>query len=364
MNTKDSLTGTMGGQTAENLFRKENSAPSKAQPLVSVVTPFYNTDPFLAECIESVLAQSYGCWEYILVNNQSTDNSRAICQRYAAADSRIRLIDTPEHYPQVENFERALKHISPQSKYTKMVLADDWLFPDCLERMVALAEANPSVGIVSAYRLLGTEVIGGGLPYSSTVVPGREAARLMLLHGYYLTGSPSTILVRSDFVRSLPRFYPGEWIHDDTEACFQLLAESDLGFIHQVLTFSRADNDSVLRRLDGLNPGLLRKFLFAKQHGSQFLDPSESAQHLQAVTNDYAQFLAASAFELKGSRFWDFHRRGLQSAGYTFQSVGLARHILIELLDILFNPKKTVGRLSRAIKARRDRIAREAQTNG
>jgi glycosyltransferase involved in cell wall biosynthesis len=322
---------------------------SNTEPLVSVVTPFYNTEAYLAECIESVLAQTYRNWEYVLVNNQSTDASRRVCERYAVADARIRLLDTPEHFGQVENFERALKQMSPHSKYCKMVLADDWIAPECIERMVELAEAHPTVGIVSAYRLFGSKVVGDGLPYASTVVPGREAGRIMLLHGYYLTGSPTSILVRADLVRKMDRFYPGEWIHEDTEACLRILAEHDLGFIHQVLTYSRADDDSVIGRLTGLNPGLLRKYLFAKQYGPQFLDPPELRELLRSVTSQYGHFLASSLFELKGAEFWDFHRRGLRSSGYNFQSVGLARYTLVELVDLIFNPKKTVGRLVRAI---------------
>jgi glycosyltransferase involved in cell wall biosynthesis len=331
---------------------KEN----ETAPLVSIITPFYNTEAYLAECIESVLAQSYRNWEYILVNNQSTDGSRAICERYARMEKRIRLIDTSEHYSQVQNFEGALKQMSPQSKYCKMVLADDWLFPDCVKRMVCLAEANPNVGIVSAYRLLGNEVVGSGLPYTSTVVPGREAGRLMLTYGYYLTGSPTSILVRADLVRKTDRFYESEWIHDDTEACLRILAQHDLGFIHHVLTFSRADNDSITASLDGLNPGLLRKYLFAKQYGADFLNGRELEQLIRAKTDEYGAFLAASVFEFKGRSFWDFHRRGLQSAGFNLRSMGLGKYISLELFDLILNPKKTAGRLFRAIKNRRERL--------
>ena len=61
------------------------------QPLVSVVTPVYNEEKNLAECIESVLAQTYPNWEYVIVNNCSTDRSLQIAESYAAQDKRIRV---------------------------------------------------------------------------------------------------------------------------------------------------------------------------------------------------------------------------------------------------------------------------------
>ncbi len=52
------------------------------QTLVSVVTPVYNGEDFLVECIESVLRQSYSNWEYIIVNNCSTDRTLEIALNY------------------------------------------------------------------------------------------------------------------------------------------------------------------------------------------------------------------------------------------------------------------------------------------
>ena len=63
----------------------------QAAPLVSVVTPVYNGAAYLSECIESVLAQTYTNWEYIIVNNCSTDRTRDIASHYAQQDTRIRL---------------------------------------------------------------------------------------------------------------------------------------------------------------------------------------------------------------------------------------------------------------------------------
>jgi glycosyltransferase involved in cell wall biosynthesis len=331
----------------------KNISASSA-PLVSIITPFFNSGEFLAACIESVLAQTYSNWEYVLVNNQSTDNGRAIAERYARQDKRIRLFDTATHLNQIDNFEAALKRMSPASKYCKFILADDWMFPECLQRMVDLGEGHPNVGIVSAYQLYGDEIVGDGLPYSTTVLSGREAGRLMLLSGYYLTGSPSSVLFRSEIVRAAERFFPADWIHEDTEACFRLLEHHDLGFIHQVLTFSRKNQGSLTSQVVRLNPGPIRKYMFAKQYGPRFLNAQEYKKHLQAATDFYGQFLAASLFQLRDKQFWDFQRKGLAAVGSDFWSLGLPKYVVLELVDIVGNPKKTIGRLIRLARSREE----------
>jgi glycosyltransferase involved in cell wall biosynthesis len=154
---------------------------SEFEPRVSIVTPAYNDDAYLAECIESVLAQTYQNWDYTIVDNCSTDGSVEIAHRYAAKDSRIRVQQNSQFLRAISNHNAALRQISPESKYCKIVFADDWIFPNCLEQMVALAEAHPSVGIVSAYALDGDKVAWAGLPYPSTVVCGREICRRHLL---------------------------------------------------------------------------------------------------------------------------------------------------------------------------------------
>jgi glycosyltransferase involved in cell wall biosynthesis len=331
---------------------KEKTVSTSAGPLVSIITPFFNSGEFLVECIESVLAQTYPNWEYILVNNQSTDNGRSIAERYTQQDTRIRLCDTATHLNQIDNFEASLKYVSPASKYCKLILADDWMFPECLERMVALAEGHPNVGMVSSYQLYGDEIVGDGLPYSTVALSGREAARLMLLYGYYLTGSPSTVLFRSDVVRVAERFFPADWIHEDVEACFRVLEHHDLGFVHQVLTFSRKNLGSLTSQVARFNPGPIRKYMFAKQYGPRFLNDYECKKHLQAVTDFYGQFLAESWFQLRSKEFWDFQRKGLAAVGSDFWSLGLPKYVALELVDILANPKKTIGRLIRLARSR------------
>jgi glycosyltransferase involved in cell wall biosynthesis len=334
---------------------REEQNPAIPPPLVSIITPFYNTEQYIAECIESVLGQTYANWEYILVNNQSTDASRSIAERYSHRDRRIRLLDTPQHFGQVENFNAALKYMSPESQYCKMVLADDWLFPECVERMVELAEAHASVGLVSSYRLFGDEITGDGLSYMSTVVSGRKASQHMLRDGFYLTGSPTSLLVRAEIVRKEEEFFPIGWIHDDTDACFRILAEHDLGFIHQVLTFSRKDEDSLTAEVARFGPGPIRKFMFAVKYGPLFFTGEEYRKYVERETGFYGHFLAESVFQFKKKEFWDFHREGLRVVNADFWSIGLPKYIFLELLDIIFNPKKTIGRFFRLAKNSRSK---------
>src|SRR6266436_4421701 len=124
-------------------------------PLVTVLTPVYNGETYLAVCIESVLAQTYSNWHYIIVNNNSTDRTLEIAERYARADSRIEVHTYDVLVGVIENHNRAFRLVPDEAKYCKIVSGDDWLFPECLSRMVAVAKANPSVGIVGSYQLSG-----------------------------------------------------------------------------------------------------------------------------------------------------------------------------------------------------------------
>jgi glycosyltransferase involved in cell wall biosynthesis len=279
-------------------------------PLVSIVTPAYNEEENLSECIQSVLAQTYTNWDFTIVNNCSTDGTLAIAQKYAAIDPRIRVITNETLIPALANINKAFRQISPASKYCKMILADDWMFPECLERMVAVMEEHPSAGIVGAYSLKRQLVLWMGLPYSSRVVPGREICRQRLLGGPYVFGSPSSVLFRSDLVRSHDPFYHESNAQADSEACFELLKECDFGFVHQVLTFSRdhrpGSRSLASLELNTLAAGMLHELVV---YGPHYLTPQEYANCLEATLHSYYDFLATGFFERRPREFWDYHKQ-------------------------------------------------------
>ena len=290
-----------------------------SEPLVSIVTPVYNEERHLGECIESVLAQTYSNWDYTIVDNCSTDGSAAIAERYASRDARIRVLRPKEFLKSFPNCNRAVRQISPASKYCKVVLGDDWIFPECLARMVAVAEKHPSVGLVSAYALEGEQVVLSGLPYQTDFVLGREACRKHLIERHYVFGTQTSVLYRADLVRSRDPFYDESNVHADTEVCYAILKNSNFGFVHQVLTYTRVRPGSLNAQSLDLQTSWANIANLLSQYGPDFLAQDElerrHAQHL----SDYYAFLGKSLLMKRDRTFWNYHTRELAKsrAGYS-----------------------------------------------
>jgi glycosyltransferase involved in cell wall biosynthesis len=326
----------------------------KSQPLVSVLTPVYNGEKYLAECIESILAQTYSNWDYVIVNNCSKDRSLEIAQHYARQDPRIRVHNNPEFLALMPNWNHMMRQLSPGSKYCKVVHADDWLFPECLAEMVKLAEANPSVGLVGAYTLEGNQVTSDGLPYPSTVVPGREICRLALLSGggggdFYPFGTPTSTLIRADLVRCRKTFYNESNMHADTEVCYDLLQDSDFGFVHQVLTYTRLHDESNTSRITKLNTLILGKLITLTTYGPMYLSQAEYKKRLELSLQGYYHFLSQSVFKRKEKGFWTYHREGLKRLGFPLKWSKLARAVIrtsyLALMHHLSYPIETTENL-------------------
>jgi len=312
---------------------------------VSVVTPFYNTAPYLAECIDSVLAQSHGDFEYILCNNHSTDGGDQIAARHAARDRRLRVVSPPAFLDQVPNYNFALRQIAPDTKYVKLVQADDTIFPRCLTEMVALAEAHPSIGVVSAYRMFGAEVQPTGLPHTRTLLTGREACRVVLADGIYLFGSPTTVMFRADLVRDRAPFYAEGRLFEDAEVCFELLAGCDLGFVHQVLSFTRTEKDSLWRGMRGYNGWLLARRNQLAQFGRQYLAPDEFDRLWRTRERHYRRFLAEAWPARRDAGFWKFHEQGLATVGDAIDRKALIRDAARVALGYAMSPRRLAALL-------------------
>jgi glycosyltransferase involved in cell wall biosynthesis len=325
-----------------------------ASPLVSVVTPVYNGERHLAECIESVPAQTYQNWEYIIVNNCSTDRTREIAESYARRDKRIRVHNNQQLVKMGPNHDIALSLISPESQYCKVLHADDFMFPECLERMVNVAVANPSVGIVGAYRLDNKEVNLDGLPYPSTVVAGREICRQFLLNGLFVFGSPSSVLIRSDLIRSRKQFMDDDtfFMHGDTAACHEMLMKTDFGFVHQVLTFTRRHESATdTPRAVMLNSYLPGNMMMLKTYGPFYLEADEIEQCIAHRLRGYYNFLGKNLVAYRDMDFWNFHCHALNALGIRLRYGRLARaSITAAKRAYLLHPLRTTESILKSIR--------------
>ena len=314
-------------------------------PRVSVVTPFYNTAPYLAECIDSVLAQSHGDFEYVLCDNHSDDGGSEIAAGYAARDRRLRIVRPPAFLGQVPNYNFALRQIARDTRYVKIVQADDTMFPRCLSEMVALAEAHPTIAVVSAYRMFGAEIQPTGLPHTRTFLTGRDACRVVLKDGIYLFGSPTTVMFRGDVVRGRDPFYAEGRLFEDAEVCFDLLADHDFGFVHQVLSFTRTENDSLWRGMRAYNGWLLARRNQLAQYGRQCLDPAEFEALWRVRDRHYRSFLAEALLARRDDGFWDFHRKGLATVGDTLDRKALLRDAARVAAGLALSPRRLAALL-------------------
>ncbi|HEX4005024.1 MAG TPA: glycosyltransferase family 2 protein [Acidobacteriaceae bacterium] len=320
---------------------------------VSIVTPFYNTRLYLAECIESVLRQSHQNWEYVLVDNHSDDGSTEIAQEYAARfPARIRLLRPPTFLSQVANYNFALSCISPDSRYCKIVQADDWIYPECIDRLVTLADSDETIGIVSSYRIKGNQVLGGGLSPSLSILPGPELCRLQLTAPVFVFGTPTTVLYRSVLVREPSPLYDENTFFDDADACYRILGSWKFGFVHQVLSFSRVDADSIRGRVIDFNPDLLDTYLQVSKFGPLYLSDAELAPLVACARASYYSFLARRFLAGADAAFWEFHTSGLSSVGLRIDKLLLARHTLTEIARLAANPGFTITRMYREIRSR------------
>jgi glycosyltransferase involved in cell wall biosynthesis len=313
----------------------------KTEPFISVVTPVYNGAAFLAECIESVLNQTYSNLEYVIVNNCSTDRTLAIAQTYANEDPRVRVVTNKEFVSAAQNHNNAVRETSPRATYCKVVSADDYLFPTALSTLVEFAVEHPSVGIINSYQQSGNSILWKGLSERVTVMSGREACRIELLDRTPIFGTPTSLLYRADLVRLTNNFFPNNETHTDTSACYNVLANSgcDFGFVHQVLSVERKHEGQISK---GKQFGAeeFARLDYLMNYGHHCLNAKELITCLNGGLQEYYTMLAMGMLKFKGIGFRKFHLSKLHKFGFQINSLRVVSEALPLIAKKLRHPKR------------------------
>ena len=195
-------------------------------PLISVIVPVYKVEPYLRKSVDSILAQTYTNLEVFLIDDGSPDNCPAICDEYAALDSRVKVIH------QANAGVSAARNAgldAATGEYIGFVDSDDWIEPDMYERLfTAMVSFKADIACIDyciEYGNSATEVNFNRNSGSSTVLYSRDEAVI----GQCINELPVTMwtkLINADLFHDL-RFLKGVKIGEDKYLSFQLLSRAE-----------------------------------------------------------------------------------------------------------------------------------------
>lgn len=222
-------------------------------PQVSIIVPVYNGEKYLRECLDSILAQTYADFELIVVDDASTDGSRAIADEYKERDRRVRLITMPHNSGQAAARDIGTEHSCGQ--YVSYVDADDILAPDALQILTDLTERHPHIDIAIG-QYSEKPLPAKRRPHSSREVSACEALERTLYQEPLYHQSPWGKLYRREILGNEP-FVPGRY-YEDFEALGRLyLTSHHVAVTDAVLYYYRQHSGSFIhtwspKRLDAL----------------------------------------------------------------------------------------------------------------
>ena len=266
---------------------------------------------------------------------------------YSKKDARIQVHSNQVFVDIISNHNIAFRLISPDTKYCKVVSADDLLFPDCITRMVEVAETYPSAGFVGCYQISENYVKWQGFPYPGSLLNGRDLCRRMLLSADSCIGfgAPTSLLYRADLVRITDTFFPNRSPHADTSAIYASLKDCDFGFVHQVLCWERVHEGMRTTQSHEINEALSSSLDDLIQYGRYYLSEQEWRQALRKSLSEYNEFLAVSFIRFREKEFWDYHKCRLQELGYPMNTSAIIKAGWAKVRRELLNPERALRKL-------------------
>ena len=131
---------------AENFLRMKSTSNS---PFVSAIMSAYNAEKYVGQAMESILNQTYKKFEFIIVDDASTDSTPRILTDFKKKDKRIIIIQNKNNLGLTKNLNKALK--LARGKYIIRIDADDWAYPQRFALQVGLMEHHPEVVVGGSY---------------------------------------------------------------------------------------------------------------------------------------------------------------------------------------------------------------------
>jgi len=197
---------------------------------ITVCIPTFNSEVYIRDCIESVLAQQDVEFEIVVSDNASEDNTWNILQSFS--DPRIRCFRSDENRGMACNFNRALQEA--RGEYVNLLCSDDLLEPNALRVASRFLDEHPEVAMATCARHLidaNNGVLGTVRWFSQPVILGALNLRAVsLVHGN-VVGEPSAVLFRRDAWLEAGPFQEGRGTLIDLDMWLRLSRQGDIGYL-------------------------------------------------------------------------------------------------------------------------------------
>ena len=203
---------------------------SRADPSVSICIPTYNYRRYLADALDSALAQTFADIEIVVVDNCSDDGTPELVSEYCRKDDRVVFHRNTENIGMTGNFNRAIN--LARGKYIKFLCADDVLASECVGRLVGVMEGNPGISLAACKREMfhadRPDFRSGIHGNRAKVVAGTQAIRDCFFVRNYI-GEPTAVLFRKSDVGS---GFDGRYYQAlDVDLWFRLLEGGSLAYV-------------------------------------------------------------------------------------------------------------------------------------
>jgi glycosyltransferase involved in cell wall biosynthesis len=245
-------------------------------PKISVIVPVYNAEEYLDRCIGSVLAQTFGDFELILVDDGSTDRSPELCEEYAVKDSRIRVIHQRNSGPSAA---RNTGIRASKGETLTFVDSDDLISPKMLERLYGLMARTGAGMVLCELMMISAPEEMTSPQKEKVVVYGQEQFMDMVLKirsnrtMHYVCGK----LYSRSVIDS--RFFPEDFrLGEDVESTFKAVIRTDrIVCTSGVYYFYYENPNSITReRFNGnyllLRDAWKRVFAVSKKYAPRYAD--------------------------------------------------------------------------------------------
>lgn len=199
-------------------------------PLVSVVMSVYNDEERVGRSIDSILQQTFQDFEFIIINDGSTDGTAQVLDRYADQDSRIRVI-----HQENTGLTQALIRGCQQAKgqFIARQDADDWSHPDRLQQQIDHIQRHPEIGFMSCtVQYVGPQ--GEPLIVISRAKDSQQATQA-LIHDRQGPPAHGSVLFRKSLYHQVGGYRPEFYFAQDSDLWLRMAEKSLFASIAQVL---------------------------------------------------------------------------------------------------------------------------------